>query len=214
MVRIPRDWFGPKDDLVPFGPRAGADHAAEAPLDAETFWGEDADSVHDVLDGRPGVAAGPSVRHTGRWALVAAILALLMTGAGLATWLPGSSQRRPGSPQIASTTNPYAAATRLLQKRAAAINREPRMSIRRHPRTPRHRGAATRATRPTQVVYHPVQQSAPSPSTNSTAAASADAAPSPTAGSQTAAQPASSPQVSQPAFGANGALGPMSSPAG
>ena len=36
VVRFPRDWFGPVEDLVPFGPRAPDPHSD---LDPDAFWG-------------------------------------------------------------------------------------------------------------------------------------------------------------------------------
>jgi hypothetical protein len=220
VVRIPRDWFGPKDDLVPFGPSAppvdGAGReggqAAASPLDAETFWGEDADSVHDVLDGRR-VAA--SARGTGRRTLLVAALVLLMAGAGLTTWLLGSPQRRPARPQIAEIRHEPRAPANQLQK-TAAIARTRRPAIRTHPRPVHRHRVSTGSVHPTQVIYRPLQQATPSQSSHAIAASSASrqAASGATTSATAVAQPTSSSQVSQPAFGANGALGPMSSPAG
>jgi len=61
VVRFPRDWLGPLDELVPFGPSATADAPdaggrAEvvdlrpcAPLGAADFWGEGSAAIHDVM---------------------------------------------------------------------------------------------------------------------------------------------------------------------
>ncbi len=73
VVRLPRDWLGPRDQLVPFGPRAhapagfvdtGSAPAADPPRvdtlppspirsdeapSAADFWSERSDSLHDVL---------------------------------------------------------------------------------------------------------------------------------------------------------------------
>ncbi len=76
VVRLPRDWLGPRDQLVPFGPRAraheherererehpndprgaeptpfpfpGGDDAGDA-ASAADFWGERSDALHDAL---------------------------------------------------------------------------------------------------------------------------------------------------------------------
>ncbi len=70
VVRLPRDWIGPREELVPFGPRAwetddeavdapGIDEAATdstghaAAPSAEDFWGEHSAAVQDVLQGPP-----------------------------------------------------------------------------------------------------------------------------------------------------------------
>ena len=54
VVHFPRDWFGPTEDLVPIGPRASqaglADPEPPAPVRPDDFWGEDAASIHDVLE--------------------------------------------------------------------------------------------------------------------------------------------------------------------
>jgi hypothetical protein len=61
VVHFPRDWFGPREELVPFGPGAeeGAhdDDGPPAPLEAvtpppvraEDFWGEDSASIHNAM---------------------------------------------------------------------------------------------------------------------------------------------------------------------
>lgn len=230
VVRIPRDWFGPKDDLVPFGPRAwpeaedraglsaGAAGDAATPLDAETFWGEDADSVHDVVAGRSAVASGGPARENRRTVIAAGVVVLLIAAAGLTVWLAGSPQRRSSPPEIASVRNkPLVPARRLLHtaaNRSPATSRTLRFPVPRQ-RPVRHRSTAPRTTHPTQVVYRPVQTaSTGAPRPAAVAPASTVAAPTRGSSASTAAQPTSSSQVSQPAFGASGALGPMSSPAG
>jgi hypothetical protein len=53
VVHFPRDWFGPTEDLVPFGPRASqagvVDLEPPAPVRPDDFWGEDSASIHDAL---------------------------------------------------------------------------------------------------------------------------------------------------------------------
>ena len=53
VVRFPRDWIGPRKDLVPFGPAADAPTQAAttftAPPSADDFWGEDSAAVQDAL---------------------------------------------------------------------------------------------------------------------------------------------------------------------
>lgn len=75
VVRFPRDWLGPLDELVPFGPsardpRAPAAETAEpatdvdgevvdfpkpfsapGPLRPDDFWGEDSAAIHHALEG-------------------------------------------------------------------------------------------------------------------------------------------------------------------
>jgi hypothetical protein len=49
VVRLPRDWLGPRENLVPFGPRAVSLDTEAAPPSAEDFWGERAAAIHDAL---------------------------------------------------------------------------------------------------------------------------------------------------------------------
>jgi hypothetical protein len=220
VVRIPRDWFGPKEDLVPFGPAAWSapGHQAETPPDAEAFWGEDADSVHEVLE--PVVVGKRSAGGRARRSLVSAVLVLVMAGAGLTAWLLASPQRRAAHPQIASVRNALGALAGRLGKQAAVAEYRARPPIRSHPRAVNHRSVTARIARATQVVYRLVAPTYSQPtysasaSSGSAAAASAERVQSSAASSSAAAPATSSSRVSQPAFGANGALGPMSSPAG
>lgn len=62
VVRLPRDWLGPRQELVPFGPsvRASAPESEPGPLwSADDFWGGDAAaSPHDV-----GSPSGDGITH-------------------------------------------------------------------------------------------------------------------------------------------------------
>ncbi len=61
VVRLPRDWLGPRDELVPIGPASRARARAaglldDDPLDdlpptAHDFWGEDSAALHDAIQG-------------------------------------------------------------------------------------------------------------------------------------------------------------------
>ncbi len=91
VVRLPRDWIGPREELVPFGPGGrGVDGETldghgddEAPIDsnatrasapsAEDFWGEHSDALQDVLQGPPQDAERSRAR-TNRSAGTAALL--------------------------------------------------------------------------------------------------------------------------------------------
>lgn len=54
MVRLPVDWLGPREELVPFGPsaekRARDSGASNPPLRAEDFWGESSADIHHALE--------------------------------------------------------------------------------------------------------------------------------------------------------------------
>lgn len=69
VVRLPRDWLGPREELIPFGPRAApggagrmvpsddsalpSDDSAlasdECPPSAEDFWGERSAAIHNAV---------------------------------------------------------------------------------------------------------------------------------------------------------------------
>jgi hypothetical protein len=81
VVHFPGDWFGPRDELVPFGPRvseAGSrvedepGVAEPTPVRAEDFWGEQSWSMHDAMAGPGAVepvaeAEAPVRRRVGVW---------------------------------------------------------------------------------------------------------------------------------------------------
>jgi hypothetical protein len=70
VLRLPVDWLGPRDELVPFGPSARGDQPEEAegpitPLRAEDFWGESSAAIHDALE-PPAPVARPVARPPAR----------------------------------------------------------------------------------------------------------------------------------------------------
>lgn len=71
VVRLPRDWLGPREELIPFGPRADeaeppSDEAASPGLPtAADFWsGEAPVAVHEAV--HPDDAPHRPARHSGR----------------------------------------------------------------------------------------------------------------------------------------------------
>ncbi len=65
MIRLPRDWLGPPEELVPIGPAARARAAQQefdggVPPTADAFWSEDSAALHDAVQAPP--ATSP-VRH-------------------------------------------------------------------------------------------------------------------------------------------------------
>lgn len=251
VVRIPRDWFGPPEELVPFGPRANqspADpqsgfqpgaYAEDAepgvPLDPNSFWGEEATSIHDVVEGSASDLRHPSedlalrlgpferVRRSARVGSVAVGVGLLVAvGVAVPLALSGSKPRAARRAVSSSGREKTAA----VSARVARVRPAPRQT-RRHggPRPSRrsvrhhsHGAAAASPPRPTPVVYHPTQPTySPQPSTGYTGtsgASSPASSGSASSGASGSATTVASSHSSQPAFGASGALGPMSSPDG
>ena len=91
VVRLPRDWLGPREELVPFGPRAASVEEDERPPSSEDpppspadFWGEQSAALQSALEaptapgyGRAGSGGERTLRVDRRALLgVAAVLAI------------------------------------------------------------------------------------------------------------------------------------------
>lgn len=57
VIRLPRDWLGPREELVPFGPRADDEAADHDRVSAAAFWGEDSAAIQDPVQGPSASAA-------------------------------------------------------------------------------------------------------------------------------------------------------------
>lgn len=226
VVRIPRDWFGPAEDLVPFGPRASV--PAEE-LDPNSFWDESSNDIQHVVEApaerQDDLWFGGGVpdrlarlpRTVGRRTLAAAVLVALTVAGSVVGLLLGNPQRRLGPPAIASVNAVRSQrSTRSLGRLTATIRTYRGLQNQRKPRV-HHRAARTPSSTATPVVYRSSQTNLPQP-TNETAGSGVGAASEGSGGRSVAVTTTSSShaasQTSQPAFGATGALGPMSSPAG
>ncbi len=54
VVRFPREWLGPREELVPFGPDADEDQSFASPEDGPAdFWGEGSAAVQAVFEASP-----------------------------------------------------------------------------------------------------------------------------------------------------------------
>lgn len=218
VVPFPRDWLGPREELVPFGRDAVEKPVADAqaadvqeislapPRGPEAFWGEDSAEIHGVLQG-PDVAPGDDAseptprppatkrRPSRAFALLAAAL-LAAVGAGVATIVGLGGKSSPPHEAITNPVlgNPRAEHVRLarLQKSLAATassdKHRPR-KVERHP-----------AARPSR--HRPVHRSAPKPvkpvTTQPVAASSSSVstAPSSPVSSSTPSQPVDVPSSS------------------
>jgi hypothetical protein len=222
VVRIPRDWFGPKDELVPFGPRAWEGTAADStagpndapPLDGDLFWGEDAGSVHDVLDAPP--EGSKRERRRTRPLVAAGAVGAIVVSAGIALVLIGGSPARPLPPAGTALANraDSAPSPRGLLRPVVTRTTAHRPRVTAHARGGR---PYTSSASSIPVVSHSYETSSStrvsySPSSSSTSAVGASTTVS-SARPAVVSAPATT-QASQPAFGSGGALGPMSSPDG
>ncbi len=170
VVRLPRDWLGPREELVPFGPRADSQNAGEAvrsdepPPSAEDFWGERSAAIHDALQAPADdpAAVGAAGTRRPRRSLRTLDRRILATAAGTLAvaaivLLAGSSSfsgpSRPAGGSKAAVAAVFGSGiSRLMQLGlakldiSAARNLAPRAGSRETLRTP-HRRSATR-TRP------------------------------------------------------------------
>ena len=63
VIRLPRDWLGPPEELVPIGPAARAraaqrDRENAMPPAADAFWSEDSAALHDAVQAPSGPPRG------------------------------------------------------------------------------------------------------------------------------------------------------------
>lgn len=204
VVRIPRDWFGPVEELVPFGPRTAE---ADVPVDPNSFWDESSGSIQHVV-GAPRDAVRHERRRLARTrTLAAAVVVAVIVGASVAGTLLGSS-RPPELRSAIASVNTWGVQ---LPARHLGSSIAPTTAKRvvHAPPKPSHRAIRETSTlveyRASQTTssYEPAKPAA-STTTGYSASGSGTTAPSPTSVNQ----------PSQPAFGAAGALGPMSSPDG
>lgn len=271
VVRLPRDWLGPREDLVPFGPSAYRDASevvTELPRSADDFWGG-ADSQETVeAVSSPADPAQPARRRSlaslrrlshprpslplaargllSRAALAAGVGLLgILAAVGFVIGSGGgkhavSGLRADTSLQSGTASSSFDARANDLRERAArhashvrvrhGATVRHRAEIRRHRASAQHRHR--RRTAPTTVQA--VKYTSPGPVATSDAAVSSSSgvntsAPagetgaasgptttnsSPPTTASSASTGNSSSSSNQPAIGANGSLGPGSSPDG
>jgi hypothetical protein len=102
VIRLPRDWLGPREELVPFGidpaPEDVADHDATVTLLASDFWGEESAAVQHALPAPADGAETETGQHARRprvplrAGLVAAGAAALLAAGTVGLGLIGPSR--------------------------------------------------------------------------------------------------------------------------
>ena len=242
VVRLPRDWLGPREDLIPFGPSAeaeAADAGLATPPSTHDFWGEAGTHVWEPSPDRPAVGS----RHRARagWVAPDALPRSIarLTHHPRAAWLSalavscvaivivavsGSGSHHPAAAIVSRHAPATTAVAKLSPGRAV-----PSLQSRSHHRSPGSpaRAGHRRAKPPAkhQVVHHTVkrptrpatvqsvQSTAPDTNSGTTSSSSTQAASSsPASNAPAAAAASSSGSTSQPALGGAGALAPGSSP--
>jgi hypothetical protein len=244
VVRLPRDWLGPRDELVPFGPRASSEDAEEPPPTAEDFWGERSASIHDALQAPTDSVDAPAGTQTRRWfdrrprpAAVGGLAVALVVVIGVMSivWGPSGAQRPASGSKVGVAAVFGSGVSRLLHLGLAELTASvpPNLSARAASQTVRHKTVLRTthrapATRPTHRP-HPQLSSGPAVSidtahtTTTTPRTYAETSHVETAPTyRSAPSPAPSHAASQPAAssatasptGQSGALGPIQSPNG
>lgn len=242
VVRLPRDWLGPREELIPFGPAAeGDDDGLATPPSTHDFWGEPAPGLWTPDSKRAGRASrrallrlrgselfARSLADVGEHRLAAAMASLIAVGVlALVFGQAGGGSRHHQLSAAASRSAPTQTALAGLSSGRAL----PSLASKGR-RTTGHRssrGAHRRAKAPVKhhVVHRgsrPVTKVATVQSVHYVSPAAASRAASPSSGSvsPTPHPPTSSPaqasaappsgSTHQPALGAAGALAPGRSP--
>ena len=238
VVRLPRDWLGPHEELVPFGKRAmrldvehGVPEPSGSPPSAEDFWGERSAAIHDVVqapgDGEvaesaSGIRSRPAFGPAHRRLAAASILAVAAATV-IAVLTAGPGRHVAGDARLNMAAIFTSGVSRILDigpppiisaTGAARPHHRPVRPVLRHAAVGRQSAQATR--------HHP---SLPPPATTHAARATPSTTPPPyhsshgrssthagSGPSQASASASSGASVS--ATGESGALGPVQSPNG
>lgn len=152
-MRLPRDWLGPREELVPFGRRAASPEPPDLPPSAADFWGERAGSIHDALPapGDDQIAASPHppmcvpARRRRRVALAAGLVLTMAASVAVALGLTGPSARETSGPKVNMAAVLSTGVARILERGLAQLDVRagPGLMAVAHPRT-RVGGGATR----------------------------------------------------------------------
>jgi uncharacterized membrane protein YgcG len=237
VVQLPRDWLGPREELVPLGPRAWNEEPAgeaDKAYAAEDFWGERSDSLHGVVrspQGEPDeapVAPAPvevPQRRLSRWSAPAALLLLVVVVAAVAigrSLSSGGAAARPASSAVllaGLTTTDQAVSADVAQvgrkHLAVARRRRPRPAVRHHLKPVHHAASSAEPASSGEGAQNTTVTQASTPTyVSPSQAASTGGGSSSGSSSSGSTGGGSSSSNRQPAFGASGTLGPGSSPNG
>lgn len=232
VVRLPRDWLGPREHLVPIapsGPPPIAPESDEFAPTADDFWGERSAAIHDVVQApepepRPGAADPEPARTPPKSRLVGRIAAVGLAGiaaiGAIVLLLSGSPRPNLGGARLNIAAILYTGVSRIERITPPRIVARGRVfpAVKSTPRRPTHaRAAAVRTRHHTtpspvstyvahaQPIYHPTVSPPAAHVYTPPPAASSIRRP--------AAATASSGATVSPT-GQSGALGPVQSPNG
>jgi hypothetical protein len=232
VVRLPRDWLGPREDLVPFGPSpappAEPDLASFAPDD---FWGERAAAIHSVVqappaeppddrpaDDRPSPARKPRLRHQRLAAAVAVAVAGIAAAGAVVLLFGGSPSHETGGARLNIAAIVSDGVSQILKAgppRVVTRATAPRPVNHVRHRAPRSKPAPPRThhhTSPPSATTYVSHPSTPSPQPTYHPTVSSPAPRIVTTQTRAASRTSSAARVTP--TGQNGALGPVQSPNG
>jgi hypothetical protein len=180
ILRFPRDWVGPLEELVPFGPSADRE-----PPSAPDFWGEDSAVLQDAVEvadagEMPGAVHVPERPRRRRLEPLPLRRWLLPAGAVLAAVLFGVAALLPGSPSSVPRVRAMPFTVASIPSLAPAphpvthrpIRHRPTLRPQRHPRSARPRTASTPIPAAASPVTTPSPTYHPPPATSSNAGSS------------------------------------------
>lgn len=102
VVRLPRDWLGPREHLVPFGtsapPMVESEPAGSAPS-ADDFWGERSAAIHDAVQASE-PQPPPSRLRVPRWPVIAAGLMAVVAATALGLLTGGNLRHIAGGTRL------------------------------------------------------------------------------------------------------------------
>ncbi len=234
VVRLPRDWLGPREHLVPFGPSEPT--RGESELDGfapDDFWGERAAAVHSVVSGpanptadeapaddraAPAPAGHVDRWHAGRWHVAAAAVVAVAAAGLVGLLFGGSSNRIVVGARLNIAAIVSNGVSRILQGgpprivARAAPPRSVRHLVHRSPRTKSAPARAEHHSSPPRAATYVSHTSTPSPQPTYHPTVSSPAPRIVTTRPPAASRASSGANVSP--VGQTGALGPVQSPNG
>ena len=150
VVRLPRDWLGPREDLIPFGSTSEPGPSVGLAPTADDFWGESSAAVQDAVQAPP-VHGGrgrrlPSIG--GRRALLVALAAVAAVVVVAVVFASGGARRmpRPSSLLSASRVSPQVFVGAAAHRNVASSARALRLPAahRQRPKPVRHKSSSPR----------------------------------------------------------------------
>ena len=230
VVPFPRDWLGPREELIPFGPSADRPPEIDAfAPEAEAFWGGEAGPMHAVLASPPpspsaspgpeptmatgGALRGSHARGLAAGGLVAALLAAAVFGrlAGVPTGgsgpAVGSDVAAAGFVDLALLRGAVGTPAIEAPKRHKTVPRRRQPAA--HPRPHRARPGVTSRSSAATVSDSATSQSTTSTTSSTTSSATVSSGTRSTVASQPAATSTSPAHSSVSSHTANVRSGPV-----